>query len=368
MGRRASPKHSHHHKAQTNNTQLTRLTHTFPSLTTLVASSNFYTTLPHHIPTPHLTDLSLEDNLLTSIADLHPLTSLPYLRRLVLKSNEISSITPDTSTTPPPTSDLIFSPTLTHLDLSYNAISTWPLLDALPTHFPGLTSLRISHNPLYTHLSAPDDGKPLTPEDGYMLTLARLAPITTLNFSPVAPKERLNAETYYLSLIARELGAAPEADAAAIIATHPRYAALCEEYGEPRVERGEGSVNPNALAGRLVRVRMYCVEGGQRREAEVEIPRGYSAYTLLGMVSRAFGVRPRMCRLVWETGDWVPVVRGAGDNAWEEESESDGEEDGEEGARRAGKMAMREVEIVPGTRAVGTWIEGREATVRVEIK
>jgi hypothetical protein len=29
---------------------------------------------------------------------------------------------------------------------------------------------------------------------------------------------------------------------------------------------------------------------------------------------------------------------------------------------------MREVEITPGTRSIGTWIDGMEASVRVELK
>jgi hypothetical protein len=32
------------------------------------------------------------------------------------------------------------------------------------------------------------------------------------------------------------------------------------------------------------------------------------------------------------------------------------------------ERVMREVEIVPGTRSIGTWVDGSEATVRVEIK
>ena len=45
--------------------------------------------------------------------------------------------------------------------------------------------------------------------------------------------------------------------------------------------------------------------------------------------------------------------------------EEDSEDDEDETA--TGKV-MREVEITPGTRSIGTWIDGVEATVRVELK
>ena len=71
--------------------------------------------------------------------------------------------------------------------------------------------------------------------DGYTLTLARLPQLRTLNHSTITDKERLNAETYYLGQIARELAQTPAAQRAQVLAAHPRWPALCEEYGEPAV-------------------------------------------------------------------------------------------------------------------------------------
>jgi hypothetical protein len=350
-----------HLKVQANIPQLTRLTHLFPALTTLVASSNLYTTLPPHTLNPNIADISLEENLLTCLSSLHPLTSLPHLRRLVLKSNDISTINSTPTSTSSPSSPPIFSHTLTELDLSYNEITTWSFIDHLQHTFPGLTSLRISHNPLFANLQAAD-GKPLTPEDGYMLTLARLGNLQTLNYSPITAKERLNAESYYLSLIAREVSFAAESEQDKILATHPRYNWLCEEYGEPNIIRLENQINPNSLAARLLRIRLYQ-SGSVSKSVDVEIPMGFTAYTLLGMASKHFGIKPMKCRLVWETKDWMPAPRSEEleDEDWS--SESDGEVE-----KPAMNSVMREVEILGGTRSVGTWIEGKEATIRVEVK
>lgn len=336
---------------------LASLTHLFPALTAFSASSNLLTALTSHALTltPTLTSLTLEDNALPTLSSLAPLTTLPHLRRLILKSNKISSITTSPSDTPP-----VFSPSLTEVDLTYNDISTWSFLSALPTVFPGLTSLRISHNPLYHHLRAPD-GRTMTPEDGYMLTIARLACLTILNYSPITDKERLNAESYYLSLIAKELAFAPEADAGVILEGHGRWEELCAEYGEPVIARTEGGVNPNSLAARLVKLHVYLEgrgEGG--RKTTLEIPARCTAYTLLGLVGRAFEVKPSALRLVWETGDWVPAARVGVQDA--EGNESEDEEEAE------GERVMREVVILPGTRGVGTWVEGMEATIRAEMR
>ncbi|KAF1956065.1 tubulin-specific chaperone-like protein E [Byssothecium circinans] len=336
---------------------LTRLTHLFPSLTALVASQNLYNSLPSfHSPTSTITELSLEENLLTSLCSLQPLMSLPNLRRLILKSNNISTIT-SSPTSPTP----IFSESVKEVDLSYNEITTWSFIDGLQNAFPGLTSLRISHNPLFSTLHS-FDGRPLTPEDGYMLVLARLPSITTLNFSPVLPKERLNAESYYLSLIAKELSFAPKAEEEKILKSHPRWEELCEEYGEPVVTRADG-VNPNSLAARLIKLKVYEKEGGKSRD--IEVPKSATAYTLLGVVCREFRAKPRACKLVWETGDWMFAAKEVVDDEedWTSGSESD---EGEEKVKP--NSVMREVEIVPGTRSIGTLVEGSEAIVRLEVK
>ncbi|KAL5373400.1 hypothetical protein DPSP01_012758 [Paraphaeosphaeria sporulosa] len=344
---------------------LASLTHLFPSLTAFSASSNLLATLTPHALTPTLTSLTLEDNALPTLACLAPLTSLPNLRRLILKSNKISSITASPSDAAP-----VFSKSVAEVDLTYNDISTWSFLNSLPTSFPGLISLRISHNPLYLHLRTPD-GRKMTPEDGYMLTIARLSCLTILNYSPITDKERLNAESYYLSLIGKELAYAPEADEAAILEDHPRWKELCEEYGEPRVERERGGVNPNSLAARLVKLHVYLKEqeGGNKKTTVLEIPARCTAYTLLGLVGRAFDLPPTKLRLVWETGDWVPAAQASVDVAEaESEDEDEDEEDEEDEEDGEGQRVEREVEIVAGTRGVGTWVEGMEGTIRVELR
>lgn len=219
-----------------------------------------------------------------------------------------------------------------------------------------------------------------------MLTIARLSPLTSLNYSPIPAKERLNAESYYLSLIAKELACAPKRERAELLKAHPRYDDLCAEYGAPVVAGREGTLNPNSLAARLVRLNVrarFPSETPAEPDADadhtvtLEIPARCTAYTLLGLVSRTFAIAPTKLRLVWETGDWIAAPRAAvgesgsdsDSNAEVEDGDDDGEgtAEGEEREKARGRV-MREVEIVPGTRSIGTWIEGMEGTIRAEVR
>ncbi|KAJ5027430.1 tubulin-specific chaperone E [Bipolaris maydis] len=332
---------------------IARLTHLFPSLTTFSASSNLYTALTPHTPNPTIINLTLEDNHITSLSSIECLSKLPKLQRLILKSNKVSEISSAGALAP------LFPKTVREVDLSFNEITTWNFIEQLIHVFPGLQSLRVSHNPLYQSLQAPD-GRSLTADDGYMLTLARLGQLKTLNHSPITEKERLNAESYYLSMIAKELQFASENLREEILKSHPRYEWLCEEYGEPDIQRSTNAVNPNSLAARLLRIKFYLATCPSTI-FETEIPMGSTAYTTLGVVGKHLNIKPIKCKLIWETGDWISVRKSATEIVEDDWDSEDSE------AEMGMERVMREVEILPGTRSIGTWIDGMEATVRVEV-
>ena len=365
----------------------------FPSLTTLHAGSNHFSTLTPIPPAPFtstLVSLHLEYNVFTSLTDLAPLTCIPTLRSLLLKGNHISTITPDI-TTPPPT----FTANLHHLDLSYNTITSWSFIDALPDSLPGLTSLRLTHNPLYsdpdldtttassstatTHPKPPIASNTTTTATGggisksdeaYMLTLARLPLLKALNFSAVTAADRADAEMFYLSRVARQLGAVPEEEEAEVLRGHRRWAELCEVYGRPAVVRQKGGeVDGRFLEGRVVTVG-FCFEGTER---VIKVPKSFDIYAVKGLVGRVFRVAPLGVRLVWETGEWDPV--GGFDEGGEEEEEEleaewerreRGEETAEGVERKGGRWVKREVELKDGPRQFGYCVDGLEARIRVE--
>jgi len=257
-------------------TDLTALLALFPAVTTLIAPHNNIA----HIPSPppfaaSLTALDLSYNNLATFASVSSLSYLPNLKTLILAHNTISTL----STSP----NTVF-PVLNRLDLGYNALPSFSTLDALPTAAPNLTSLRISHNPLYTGA---------TLDDAHMLTIGRLpAGVTILNHSTITAKERENAEIWYLSQIAREVAASPD-KREQILANHRRWDELCKLHGEPAVamEKGESE---KTLAAKLVEMEFFCGEKVEKRK----VPKGTPVSTLRGMVGRWFGMSPLRVRLV----------------------------------------------------------------------
>jgi hypothetical protein len=222
-----------------------------------------------------------------------------------------------------------------------------------------------------------------------MFTLARLpSTLTTLNFSTITPKERENAELYYLSKIAKEISSVDEKNAGIVLDRHPRYSELCRIYGEPSIMRKSGEegekLPPGALAYRLVNVAFYVPShskaAGETRNGETDvllekqIPRSWDTYRVKGLVYRLFrdrapsvGLRPMQFRLIWETGEYDPYGGSPeeylnGDVGGREHGE------GKEGEERKGRWVKRETELVDSTRAVGFWFDDGVKDVRVRVE
>jgi len=300
------------------------------------------------------------------------LTTVGTLQKLGLKTNSICCLLNIPGQAGEGGRLPTFTTNLQEVDLSYNAISSWEFIDRLDQVFPGMTTLRVSHNPLYENLKCAADGKKLLAEDGYMLTMARLGRLTQLNFSKVhlhecfprrvpadknlqiTPKERLNAEAWYLSQIGFELSLASPTSAPTIISSHARYAELCEQYGEPTVKREtiSSGINPNALAARLITIVFRLGDSILNidtdyalRKAEVEIPRSFTIYNVLSIVGKKFKLPPMQLKLIWEDGDDASVPSNEA---------------------ASGNSVPKEEVLVPRTRNLGTWIDGMTANVRVE--
>lgn len=318
--------------------------------------------MPYSGLTSTLTSLKLEFNNFTSLADLAGLAGLTALRDLHLKGNNISAIAPDG--TPPP----VFPPSLHYVDLSYNNIKDWPFVDNLPKHFPGLTGLRITHNPVY---EIPDaESKSSSTEDAHMFTIARLASLKSLNFTPITPSDRGNAEMFYLSRIAKQLASVPESAEDTVKAQHPRYAELCEMYGEPDVIRRD-EVNPAFLEARLVTVSFHWQGQGGRKIAK--IPKSFDVYSVKGIAGKLSGLPPLGIRLIWETGEWDPVAGVYDREGDSSDDDMDVEEvpteqanaDSESGSK-PGRWVKREVELKEGPRQLGYCVDGLDVTIRIE--
>lgn len=341
----------------------------FESLKVLTASSNGLESLPSPLLSPNLTSLTLEYNQFTNLADLAHLSKLASLENLLLKGNQISANHSNGSARP------VFGTKLQYVDLSYNQVNSWSFVDDLANIFPGMTRLRLQHNPIYDNI-AKGDGPASSVDDGFMLVLARLGNLKSLNFSPISDVDRRNAEMFYLSRIGKEMAAVPESQEINVTSQHKRYAELCEKYYKPDVIRkGSETINPDFLEARLIKFMFYMPPNtlpGQKEaiEKRKEIPKGFDVYQVKGIVGRLFDIKPLYVRLIWETGEYDPI---AGYEDEEDDSSDNEDEDTKIAATKTsmnedkGKWMKREVEIEDSTRQVGYCVEGMEARVRVEV-
>lgn len=359
----------------------------FPALANLSADLNQLSTIPA-VPLKSLSttlvSLNLEFNEFTSFVDIASLSELKSLRNLHLKGNNISAITSNASDPAP-----VLSSSVRFLDISYNQVSTWTFIDDLSATFPGMTSLRFAHNPIYENpdpeLSAQSKS---IGEDAYMITVGRIAQLEKLNFGNITQTDRQNAEMFYLSRIGKHLAAVPPSQEAEVLRYHKRYEALCELYGAPAVNRTK-EINPAFLEARLITVQfIYHAPRGNKEtpisEKTSKIPKSYDIYRVKGIAGKLFGHKPLDLRLIWETGEWDPVAGFDDEVDVDDDSggeENDVEEEKEELAaetnagdetlqteRKVGKWVKREVELRDGPRQLGFCVDGLEAKVRVEVR
>lgn len=190
---------------------------------------------------------------------------------------------------------------------------------------------------------------------------------------------------YYLSRIAKAMAAVPETEEHTIVSQHSRFHELCELYGPPTITRKPlDPIDPSSIEARLIEF-TFCFVPSVSDTAAVKsvtlikkIPRTFGIYRLKGVVGKLFDQRPMSLKLIWETGELDPVPGYV-----EEWDSSDDEDDGStrsgvDSGRKAatdaeelvklGKWIRREVELVDSTRAVGFWIESKDARVRIELR
>ncbi|KFA52493.1 hypothetical protein S40293_05646 [Stachybotrys chartarum IBT 40293] len=351
--------------------QLGSIARRCPSLQTFNGGTNQLSVLPSVDflnLSATLTSLYLEFNEFTALSDLANLTPLTALRNLHLKGNSISALSAPGSAPP------VFTSSLTYLDISYNDVQSWSFVDGLPALFPGLTALRLSHNPVYDEHES--DSKASSSEETHMFTIARLASLRSLNFTRITTADRTNAEMFYLSRIAKQLADVAESAEATVLALHPRYKELCDMYGEPDVIRRQ-EINPAFLEARLVKVTFHHPRTGQKSVSR--IPKSFDIYAVKGIAGKLFSLTPLQVDLIWETGEWDPV--GGYDDREDDSSDDEGflpadpiadlenraaRDEEEDAESKPGRWVKREVRLKEGPRQLGYCVDGVEVVLRIE--
>ncbi|KAL6717908.1 hypothetical protein ACLMJK_003993 [Lecanora helva] len=363
----------------------------FPSLTTLRLAENGLGSPTGPLPAPTLRFLDLSSNQIQMLSELDALVELPSLDALILRGNQIRSLM----------ASQCFS-TVTFLDLTQTELPSVNFLNPIPKIFPSLTALLTTDTPIARNLIERS------------LTIATIATLRDLNYSPISATYRRDAEIYFVSIIIERLNAATTApEAEAIKSQYPTFETLCQVYEMSHLLSSKSAEKDqpvaNTLATRMIRFTFYittetfadaksrdlvlpghdepllstAVANSPRIEKVKLLPRAYDIYNLKGYVGRLFCINPMACRLIWETQEWDPVIKDGDDDGWsvdEDQSDEGGDRimsGGDVGAgERSGggesdgrEWTRREVELVDGTRNVESWLEeATEATVRMEVR
>lgn len=217
----------------------------------------------------------------------------------------------------------------------------------------------------------------MTVDEAFMLTLSRFpTTLRTLNFSNISWQDRSNAEMYYLSLIGKTLSATSEEEEPSILAEHPRYAELCELYGEPTITRavvsdgsGRRVIHPRSVAARLVKM-AFRLSGSEGPVQSKGIPGSFNSYQVKALVARLFELPPFGFKLVWETDEWDPVEKDVGEEAADWDGDSDDEvavANVDPISENKSRFVRREVELVESTRDIGFLFQGETGEMKIRV-
>jgi len=211
---------------------------------------------------PRLRLINLDCNPLRDWHNVLPFASLPHLETLSLAECQLGDMEVPTSFFKPEgemmTSSSSSFPSLLHLNLRDNAVSSWSTIAAL-SRIVSLKEFVLLRNPVMTlHESA---------ETSRQILLVKLPNLTRLNHVYVDVKERRGAQIDYHKKYAAVYVEALKSDAdlnsAAMTAfrfEHPTYDRLVEEYGQPEVIQVDEK--PNVLKKSLITIGISVAQDG----------------------------------------------------------------------------------------------------------
>lgn len=286
--------------------QLLLLVSAMPKLVELHFNSNgLTTTVPINggaLPLEQLETLFLEGNRLSQWGAVAPLAGLPNLQVLNLNYNALNAL---------PTTPGGFE-MLRQLMCRGNPIDSWASIDAL-NQFPALSEARIAEIPLTEGVSGAVSRR---------LIIGRAGRLKVLNGSEVRPREREDAERFYLRQIAQEYpgdGLPPDAlterdDGTpptltvpageawqALQAAHPRWSMLLAHHGTHVTastgEKNTGGVIANELVD--ITLRATAAEAAMLPSCSRKLPGGLPLKSVKLIACQLFKVEPTKQQLLY---------------------------------------------------------------------
>ncbi|KJE95391.1 hypothetical protein CAOG_005845 [Capsaspora owczarzaki ATCC 30864] len=219
---------------------------------------------------PHLEHLDLDANEISSWDSIQPvLGHISNLKRLILSRNKLVDISP--------LQDTSLFPSLSALSLLGCPIDKWSSVNALGS-LQKLSELRFSDVPLVKDFSV---------VDARLILIAKLRGLTFCNGSDITPRERDDAERFYLARFASDwvvAGREPGDARVAFDREHPRFNALIAIHGAPSVP--SASATSSALKHTLIELNLTH---GSRSQLK-KLPRNLSIAKLRMMVAKLFAI------------------------------------------------------------------------------
>ncbi|KAL9981206.1 hypothetical protein ACROYT_G009878 [Oculina patagonica] len=230
--------------------------------------------------------LNLEGNQLSDWKTILRLGHLPRLNCLILNDNGITGVELGNKVQDGQGGVPLF-PALESLSLSNNKINEIHIINEL-NHLPSLNAFRFKRNPLFQEETTFESRQEL---------LARLPSLTSLNGSPVNPKEREAAERAYLKKYGKSWinaggnpaegeygGLKPE-----FVELHPRYEELVKVHGVPtEAERNQSTTK--TLKDSLISVTITCPDAPDKKSVTKKLPGTMTIGKVKGLLYRLFKV------------------------------------------------------------------------------
>ncbi|KAG0025293.1 hypothetical protein BGZ81_007254 [Podila clonocystis] len=188
----------------------------------------------------NLQDIHLEGNAFQDWNQILRLSRLPKLKAMDLIDNKIDQIL-----APEDPEDFKF---LEMLRLNGNTFQDYVSFDRLGL-YPSLKTLWVGSRPVVNNQG--EEGSGDQEVDPRTLIVAKMGRLEHLNGSEVLPKNRLDAELYYVKHVAMAtVGMEPSA----VNALHPRFEQLCQVYGAPDVSDESRKATSDMLKDRLIAI------------------------------------------------------------------------------------------------------------------
>ncbi|XP_008303746.1 tubulin-specific chaperone E [Stegastes partitus] len=274
--------------------QILECAHMWPQVENLCVAENDITELqrPEGV-LQSLKSLNLSSNPLVQDSVLS-LSALPRLENLILSNTGLSAVRFEDAA---PGSQTAMFPALKDLNLKYNNITEWCVVDEL-AKLSSLVQLSCHGNRLVS-----SDGNPKTANQ---MLIAKLGQLVHLDGCAIHHEDRRGAELDYIKMFGEEWlkAGGRSLTSPQFTSQHPRYQTLIDKYGAP--EEGElKKLEPFALKNQLLKITFVFPDDADQKPIEKKLPASMVVQKVKGLLYRLLKVPAADLKLTYTSPKMV---------------------------------------------------------------